>query len=97
MLASVTSPAACTEQLSHKCRGCLQVYHEVQPFGKDNTCITYPVAPKKGKLCCKEKTISGVFLTLGAVKVQYCSRQCQELAWAEHHREECDQVRVHQR
>jgi len=28
----------------------------------------------------------------GCLQVQYCSKQCQELAWGEHHREECDQL-----
>ena len=36
--------------------------------------------------------ISREICNIGAVKVQYCSKQCQELAWGEHHREECDQV-----
>ena len=36
--------------------------------------------------------ISRDICNIGAVKVQYCSKQCQELAWGEHHREECDQV-----
>jgi len=26
------------------------------------------------------------------LQVQYCSSQCQELAWGQHHREECDQL-----
>ena len=33
-----------------------------------------------------------MFVKLGALKVQYCSSKCQELAWGQHHWEECVQV-----
>lgn len=76
----------CLRRAALKCGRCLQVQNDVVPIGKGN--ITAE------QFCFNEKRrqIPRVFVKLGALKVRYCSGKCQELAWGQHHWEECVQV-----